>query len=267
LKLTLGRRTVRFEIAGPPRAPVVLFVHSLGTDLRIWDAQARALSARLRCLRYDLPGHGQSDDRPPGFGLDELSADALALLDEVGAPRAHVCGLSLGGMVAQRLAARAPDRVERLALCATALRVGTAQSWAERVEAVRHAGLEALAEGILGRWFTPELRVRQPETWAAHRDMLCRTSVEGYVGGCLALADADLQAQAAAIRAPTRVIVGDQDVATPPLAAQAVCRAIAGANLSVLRGAAHMLTAERSQELTTLLVEHLDVRNDQGGDA
>jgi 3-oxoadipate enol-lactonase len=259
MRLTRLKRAIHFEIAGPPRAPVVLFVHSLGTDARVWDAQVTALSRQFRCLRYDLPGHGLSDPAPAGFGIDELSADALALLDETGAPRGHVCGLSLGGMIAQRVATLAPDRVDRLALCATALRVGTAQSWNDRVAAIRSSGLEALADGILARWFTAGLRERHPETWSAYRAMLARTSAEGYIGGCLALANADLRSQASAIVAPTLVIVGDQDVATPPDTAQALCRAIAGARLAVVAGAAHILQAERPSETSALLIEHLDV--------
>ena len=258
MKLVRRQRAIHFDIAGPPGAPVVLFVHSLGTDLGVWEAQARSLSARFRCLRYDLPGHGTSEAGPEESGFDELCADALALLDEVHAPTAHVCGLSLGGMVGQRLATLAPGASDRLVLCATALRVGTEAAWSYRIAAVRRAGLEALADDILARWFTAGLRERRPDTWAVYRETLSRTSVDGYVAGCRALASTNLTDQAPAIRAPTLVIVGDRDVATPPQAAAALRGAIARARLVVLSGAAHILNAERPSEMTALLASHLD---------
>jgi 3-oxoadipate enol-lactonase len=145
-----------YELSGPEGAPVIVFSNSLGTTLAMWDAQAAALSDRFRCLRYDTRGHGRSQVVDAAFTIDDLAADLAGLLDALGIARAHVVGLSLGGMTGQVLAVTRPDKIDRLVLCATSAHMPPANLWQERADIVRRTGMAAVADGVIGRWFTPE---------------------------------------------------------------------------------------------------------------
>src|SRR4051794_2289093 len=182
----------------------------------MWDDQVAALSSRFRILRYDTRGHGRSAAPEGPYAIGDLGADLLALLDELGLERVSFCGLSLGGMTGMWLAANAPERVERLVLCCTSAHLPPREMWDERIETVRADGMEPVAEGVLERWLTPEFRTARPEIAARLKAMLVATPVEGYAGCCAAIRDLDLRDALSAIRAPTLVIAGGEDPATPP---------------------------------------------------
>ena len=129
----------RFD--GSPQRPVLVLSNSLGSDLRMWDAQVPAFAERFRVLRYDSRGHGQSAVPPGPYRIEDLGRDLLALLDALGLERVHFCGLSKGGMVGMWLAVNAPDRVERLVLCNTSAYLGPPELWNARIEAVRQSGM------------------------------------------------------------------------------------------------------------------------------
>jgi pimeloyl-ACP methyl ester carboxylesterase len=118
-----------YELTGPEGAPVVAFSNSIGSTLEMWDAQVDALSDHYRCLRYDTRGHGRSRvvERPAGIG--DLAGDLASLLDALDIPKAHIVGLSLGGMTAQALALANPDRLLSLTLMATAAYLPPAEAW------------------------------------------------------------------------------------------------------------------------------------------
>ncbi len=250
-----GDITVHYHLAGPPGAPVVLLANSIGTSLHIWDRPAAALAERFRVLRYDMRGHGLTDATPAPYSIDRLAGDALALLDALEIGRAHVCGLSIGGMVAQRLAAGAPGRVASLVLCGTASRIGPPALWDERIAAIRAGGLAAIADGVLARWFTPAFRAGQPVRLSGYANMLVRTPAEGYIGCAMAIRDADLGADAGRIACPTLVLAGDQDQATPPEWGRALADAIPGARFALLPGAAHIPPVEQPDALAALLLD------------
>ena len=261
--LATGAILTHYDLAGPEEAPVLLLANSIGTSFHVWDAMMPDLAQRYRVLRYDMRGHGLSDATPvpegaPGYSMDLLAGDALALLDGLGIARAHVCGLSIGGMMAQRLAARAPERVNRLVLCDTAPVIGPPSLWDERIAVIRSGGLAPLAPGVMTRWFTPELRAAQPDLVRGYVNMVARTTLDGYIGCALALRDADLRAGAATIRAPTLVVVGDQDMATPLADAQWLADTIPGAVLSVIAKAAHIPCVEQPDALARVLRAFLE---------
>ena len=145
-----------YVLEGPELAPVVMFASSLGTTHEMWDAQAEAFTDEFRVLRYDHRGHGGSPAPPGPYTVDELAGDVLALLDELGIESVTFVGLSLGGAVGMTLALRAPERIERLALCCTSRQFGPPETWAERAATVRAEGVEAVADAALERWLTPE---------------------------------------------------------------------------------------------------------------
>ncbi|HEY0779244.1 MAG TPA: 3-oxoadipate enol-lactonase [Gemmatirosa sp.] len=249
-----------YRLDGPEGAPVLLLVNSLGTALEMWTPQMAAFTAHVRVLRYDARGHGASDAPPGAYSLDRLGRDAVELLDAVGVERVHVCGLSLGGMVAQWLGVRAPERVDRLVLACTAAYLGPPAGWEQRIAMVRQEGMEALVAPVLGRWFTPAFRARAPEAVAPVHDMLLATPPDGYAGCCAALRDADLRPTTSLIACPVRLIAGVHDPVTPPERSDEIASALHGraAGAEVVRlDAAHLANVEQPDAFARAVVAFL----------
>lgn len=235
--------SIHYHLEGPDDAPVLMLSNSLGTDIGMWEPQMAAFTARFRVLRYDSRGHGKSDAPPGPYTIDRLGRDALGLLDALGLSRVRFCGLSKGGMVGMWLGANAADRIERLVLCNTSAQLGPPAPWDDRIRAVREGGMAALTDAVLERWFTASFRAAAPEKTAPVRRMLLATPPEGYIGCCAAVRDMDQTETIRAIRAPTLVISGAQDPATPPAHGALIAGRIPGARMVTL-DAAHLSNIE-----------------------
>ena len=220
--------------------------NSLGTNLGMWDGQMPALVERFRVLRYDSRGHGQSAAPPGPYRIEELGRDLIALLDALDIPRVRFCGLSKGGMVGMWLASNAPERVERLVLCNTSAHLPGRELWNARIEDVRATGMAAVAPQVLERWFTAGFRARASEAVEKVRQMLLTTPAEGYAACCAAIRDMDQRETIASIRAPTLVVVGSRDPATPPEHGRAIADRIRGARVIELP-AAHLSNVEAAE--------------------
>jgi 3-oxoadipate enol-lactonase/4-carboxymuconolactone decarboxylase len=244
-----------YELSGPEGAPVVVFSNSLGTTLAMWDAQVAALSGSFRCLRYDTRGHGRSNVVDAPFAVDDLAADLAGLLDALGIAKAHVVGLSLGGMTGQILAATRPEKVDRLVLCATSAYMPPRNLWQERADVVRLKGMEAVADSVIARWFTPAHQA-SPGAQATRRDLL-RIDPVGYARCCEAIGAMDLRERIGAITAPTLVVAGAEDPATPVAMAEEICNRVPGAQLAVVQEAAHLIAVEQPDRLTRLIADFL----------
>jgi 3-oxoadipate enol-lactonase len=232
---------------------------SLGTTLAMWDPQLPELTRTHRVIRFDHRGHGRSPAPPGPYTMDDLGSDVVALLDRLGLERVSYIGLSLGGMVGQWLAINAPERVARLILISTSARMPPPESWHERAAAVRAAGTTAaIADAVLGRWFTPGFGEREPEVVAHYREMVSSSPADGYAACCEAIADMDLRAALGRIAAPTLVLVGAQDPSTPPDHARTIAGRVPGARLEVLDPGAHLLNVERDDDVTALIRDHLE---------
>ena len=240
-----GEKPVRLHYCfeGEEGAPVLMFGNSLGTDLDLWADQVPEFAAEMRVLRWDMRGHGRSSEVPGAYTIDELAGDALALIDELEIDRVHYCGLSLGGLVGQALAARWPQRLASLTLCATDCRIGTHELWDERIGLVLAEGMGALVDGILERWFTEDFRAHHPREVEIVREMVLATPPLGYAGCAAAIRDADLCGELANITAPTLCIAGRHDPVAPPEAMRRLADRIRGARLAVLE-AAHLVNVE-----------------------
>jgi 3-oxoadipate enol-lactonase len=218
------------------KGPPLVLAGSLGTTHRLWNAQVGILASHHLVVRYDHPGHGGS---PPGpRTIEGLARDVLALADELGLRSFAFCGLSLGGMVGMWLAAHEPARITQLVLGCTAARLPPRRGWLERAATVRTYGVAAIADGVLGRWFTP--RFRDVEPWRA---MLVSTPREGYARCCEAIADVDLRDELAGIAAPTVVVLGRDDPVVDDVAKREL-RAIRNVRVIEL-AAAHLANVEQ----------------------
>ena len=245
---------VHHLLEGPEGAPVVMFSNSLGTTLEMWDDQAAALSDRYRVLRFDTRGHGRSPVPPGPYTVDDLADDALELLDHLGIERVAFCGLSLGGAIGMTLALNAPERVERLILCSTALEFGPPEGWHDRAATVRSEGMAAIAPAGMERWFTPAA----PSEVVARFDAMLRSQpVDGYAACCEALAALDLRGQLGGVRVPALTIAGDDDPVTPPAKLEAIRAEITGARDAVIPGARHLTNAEHPRFFTHVLTGFL----------
>jgi 3-oxoadipate enol-lactonase len=242
--------TLHHQIEGEGDRVVVLS-GSLGSSLALWDLQAPALAERFRVLRYDHPGHGRSllsDDRT----IEALASQLLELLDDLGFARVSFCGLSLGGAVGMRAALDAPERIEKLVLCSTSARFATPEFWDRRAAAVRSGGVEAIADEVLDRWFTPGF----PDV-RRYRDMLVSTPAEGYARCCEAVRDWDVRGALGAVQAPTMAIAGADDRSTPPDELKAIAAEIPSARLTVLDGR-HLVNVEQADAFNEALLAHLE---------
>jgi 3-oxoadipate enol-lactonase len=249
--------TLAHRLHGPEGAPVVVLSNSLGTTQQLWERQFPALAEDFRILSYDHPGHGSSPLPELPCTVESLAHTLLALLDELGVERVSLCGVSLGGMVGMALALAAPERVERVVLTCASAYLGPPEGWTERAQIVRAEGMEAIADIVVGRWFTPALAREEPETVARFRAMLTATPPEGYARCCEAVGSWDARERISAIAAPLLVVAGEDDKATPVADAELIASRVAGSRLVVLEGAAHLANVERSDAFTAAVLEHL----------
>jgi 3-oxoadipate enol-lactonase len=223
----------------------------------MWRPQLPALTDRFRVVRMDLRGHGDSPATPGPYRVADLADDARALLDRLGLRRVDWCGLSLGAMVGMHLASESPERIGRLVLCCTSAHFPDPTVWNERIAAVAERGTAGIAAAVVARWFTPAWAATHPEVVAEAEAMVAGTSDAGYAGCCAALADWDHRDRLPAITAPTLVVAGADDLATPVEPhARTIAEGIPGARLEVVPGA-HLATIESPGAVNPLLREHL----------
>jgi 3-oxoadipate enol-lactonase len=247
----------RIDGSGAKRALVL--ASSLGTTWELWDPQLPSLAQDFQIVRFDHPGHGRSPIPDAPITVESLADGVVELLDALELERVSFCGLSLGGMVGMALALQAPERLDRLVLCCTAAYLGPAEGWYERARIVRARGTSAIAEAVLGRWFTERFRGENAATAARFQEMLEAIPAEGYAACCEAIAGWDGRVSVNAIRTPTLVISGEGDVATPPEDGTFLAASIPGAELTVLPECAHLANVEQPTLLTRALLGHLRV--------
>jgi 3-oxoadipate enol-lactonase len=247
---------LHYQLEGRADAPCLVLSNSLGTDLGMWQPQMPALLEHFRVLRHDMRGHGQSGVTPGPYSIAQLGGDVIALLDHLKIAKAHFCGLSMGGMIGMWLGAHQAGRIERLVLCNTAALIGTPEMWNARIDKVNREGMGAIAGAVLERWFTPEFLARAPQEIDVVRRMLERTPAAGYTACCAAVRDMDQRDGLGGIVAPTLVIAGTQDKASPASDGRLVAERIAGARY-VEFNAAHLSNWEVPAAFTENLVAFL----------
>jgi 3-oxoadipate enol-lactonase len=246
--------SLHFEAAGLGRdLPTIVFSNSLGTDLRIWDDVVGDLAPDFTIITYDKRGHGLSDLGKTPHTIETHVADLAGLLDDLGVGPSIICGLSVGGLIAQGLYGVRPEKICALILCDTGSKIGNDETWSARIKAVEQQGIEGIADAVLARWFTPGFGNAANPAYSGSRNMLVRQSAAGYMATCAAIRDADFTELTGTVSVPTLCLVGDGDQTTPPQFVEALARSIPGARYEVIRGAGHIPCIEQPKEMATLI--------------
>ncbi|MEJ6388119.1 3-oxoadipate enol-lactonase [Gymnodinialimonas ulvae] len=239
------------QVDGPADGPAVVFANSLGTDLRLWDGVIGNLPRGLRLIRYDKRGHGLSTCPPAPYAMGALVRDAERVMEALEVRDAVFVGLSIGGLIAQGLAAKRLDLIRAVVLSNTGFKIGTREMWDERVATVRAGGLPSMADAIIQRWFSPGFRASDAASpW---RRMVETCPEEGYAGCSAAIAGSDFYSTTSALRLPALVIAGDRDGATPPDMVRDLADLIPGARYELMRGVGHLPCVERPEDYAALL--------------
>ena len=246
-----------YRLEGPADAPVIMLSNSFLTDYGMWDFQLPAFAAKYRVLRYDPRGHGDTQASPPPYTIDLLVADVVALLDALGIRRVHFLGLSMGGVIAQLLASRHPERLLSLLLSDTACHLPPATAWDDRIALATTKGTRAFVEPMTTRWLTPGYYEKHPEIVAKLGAMIAKTSVDGAVGCAEALKKMNLSSVLSGIEVPTLIVVGAGDVGTPVAAAEFLHREIKASKLTVIADAGHLPNIEQAATFNRTVLEFL----------
>jgi 3-oxoadipate enol-lactonase len=249
---TINGEPFNILVEGPADAPVLLFSNSLSSNLTMWDAQAEALKGDFRIVRYDSRGHGKSVAEKGPYSIEQLSRDALAIMDALKLGKAHFCGLSKGGMVGQWLLTHAPERIGKAVLANTAAQMPPPELWNGRIRNVSQNGMAAIVDATIDRWFTKGFQEAAPTEIARVRKMIAATPAEGYCGCCAAIRDMDQRDAIQGIRNPVLLISGAHDPATTPTMMQLMRERIPGARWASL-DASHISNIEQPEAFTQAL--------------
>lgn len=234
----------------------IVFSNSLGTDLSMWDKQVGLLGLEYNILRYDTRGHGKSEAPAGEYSIEMLGKDVLELLDYLKIEKVNFCGLSIGGLTGQWLGIHAPERLNKLILSNTAAKIGNAEGWNTRIDTVRKNGLKSIVSGTQERWFTPEFVAENKAEVDAVLAKFVQTPLEGYVGCCTAVRDADFTNEVSNITVPTLIFSGTEDTVTTLKDSNFFKENIPNTSLFNLR-AAHISNIERAEDFTSLLIEFI----------
>ena len=247
---------LHYRTDGNSANPCVVFSNSLGTDLSMWDAQIEQFIDHFNLLRFDTRGHGLSAIPDAPFTVADIGSDVIALLNQLQISKASFCGLSMGGMLGQWLALNAADRFCCFALSSTAAKIGTAETWNQRIDTVMSKGMGAVVPSILERWYTATFRQKSPKIVEQTAKMLLSTDPRAYALNCAAVRDLDLRTSVHKIRTPTLVVYGTEDPVTPVSDAEFLVGRIPDASRLALR-AAHLSNVEAADDFSRGVLDFL----------
>jgi 3-oxoadipate enol-lactonase len=251
----LGDNVHHYLTEGTREKPALVFANSLGSDLRIWDGVVSRMGGSFHSVRYDKRGHGLSDAPKPPYRIEELARDLFGLLDMLAIKEAVICGISVGGLIAQAMALNYPERVRGLILCDTGARIGSVESWEQRIAMVRGGGLQSIEAVTMERWFSKGFRARCPADVRGYANMLLTTNVDGYIGTCCALRDADFHRDVTRLKQPALVLSGAEDIATPPELGRELAGLIPGAQFSTIDDAGHLPCIEQPDAVAERIIK------------
>ena len=252
-----GDEVIHFMDEGPRSGLTVIFVNSLGTDLRVWDSIIKELNQKYRTVRFDKRGHGLSTNIGNNISISILANDLKLLISKLEIKNILLVGLSIGGLIALEFLKNSSTNVKGLVLSDTAAKIGSSDMWSERISRVKAGGIAAISDDILARWFSNHFLKNKIEELQLWRSMLTRTSTLGYLGCCKAIADCDLRNEAKSISIPTLLIVGDEDGSTPVNLVKDTANMIKNSEFKIIKGAGHLPCVEKPEIFTNELVKFL----------
>ncbi|MFI5156673.1 MAG: 3-oxoadipate enol-lactonase [Chitinophagales bacterium] len=249
--------TIHYKYLDNKSVKNILFINSLGSDFRIWDAVLPSINAHGNILLYDKRGHGLSDSCPATIGLEDYASDALQLLQRLSISQCTVVGISVGGMIAQILASQYPGMVGKAVLCDTAQIIGNQEMWNARIAKIKAEGLRSISSDLMKRWFSPSFHASYPERVAGYKNMLERSDLEGYVQTCEAIRDTDTTEIAKKLKMPVLCIVGEGDLSTSPAEMRSLTELIPGAKLEIISGSGHIPCIDNHEKFARTVIEFI----------
>ena len=225
----------------------VVLVHSLAMERGFWTPVAERLAPKAAVLTLDCRGHGASGKPKGPYTVEQFADDVADVMDQIGWTTAVVAGASMGGCVSLAFGIRHPKRTAGLGLIDTTACYGddAPKAWAERADAAVEKGLASLIDFQLTRWFGDEFRANNPAIVKTATDVFLANEVAAYADTCRMLGAADLRSKLATVTAPTRIVVGEEDYATPVAMAKELEAGIKGSTLLVLPKARHLTPLEQ----------------------
>ena len=247
------KTTIHYMDKGPKDGNVIVFANSLGTDCRLWDKIIQQLPAGVRIITYDKRGHGLSREPETDISIEDLAIDISNLADYLSLRNVTFIGISIGGMIAQVLASMRPDIISKLVLCDTAVKIGTKEIWDQRIDLVKEVGLDGVSTSILERWFSKQYIVQNYDEMELFRRMLHNTSTSGYIECCKAISKADLTSFTSNLIQPTLVVVGSDDISTPPKLVEETAKMINLSEFRIIKNSGHLPCVDNSEIFVNLL--------------
>ena len=260
MRVKVNSISINYELYGKEEADILMFSHSLGTNLLMWDPQVKVLRDKYKLICFDTRGHGKSDVPDGAYTLEQLAQDAVGLMDTLGIEKVHWIGLSMGGMIGQAVALNYPERLKSLILCDTAAKVNEEDQpiWQQRIDTALKHGMEALLEATLERWFTKPFREKKPPEVELIKKLFVSTPVKGFVGCAEAIRKLNYLDRLPKIKLPTLIIVGQEDMGTPVEVAKEMHKRISNSELVIIPSAAHLSNLEQPEKFNTALIDFLE---------
>lgn len=252
-----GDADISYEITG--EGEPLLMIMGFLSDARMWILQTAAFSPHYKCITFDNRGVGSSSSPPGPYSMEQMAADAIAVLDDAGIDRAHVLGISMGGAIAQHVALKIPERVRSLTLAAT---WSEPNQWLARISEMGQMAAEfdreKFARSVLLWLFTPNMIINQPDVVATIEQLILAEPPrpEAFLNQIAAVRDHDTREQLHQIEAPTLVMIARRDFMVPPELGRAVHESIPGSRLEELDGG-HAFSAENVAEFNRVILEFL----------
>ena len=232
-----------------------VFVNSLGTDFRIWDGVIENLRNHGSILCFDKCGHGLSETSQNPLTISDYVADLVALLDALEIEKCIFIGLSIGGIIGQKMALIHPERIEKLILSNTAPKVGSEESWNTRINIVQNKGISAIADTVMKVWFSENFHQNHGAELNGYKAMLSNANPIGYVQACEALKINDLTNEISTISIPTLCLAGTEDGSTPPAQVKAMADQIHNAKYVLIEGVGHIPCVEKPETFAQLILD------------
>ena len=250
------------KVDGNEELPAIIFSNSLGTDLRMWDAQIPALTDKFCVIRYDTRGHGQSSPAEGPYSFNMLENDVITILDDLNISKAHFIGLSIGGMTSLGLALKHQNRFNKIICCAARADNPPPfiESWDQRIAVIEAKGTAGVVEGSLEKWYSDSFRdhASNAEIINLSKEMIKNTSSNGYIGCAHALKTLNYLKDLSTVNKEMLFIAGENDMGAPAMAMEEMSHLTPKSKYVCIPGAAHVLNIESPELVNETILNFLD---------